>query len=61
MDAKQGLEAMRNVDPALAIPIHYNDYDVFTSSLENFQNEVRAAGLADRVHYPRHGKTYHRF
>jgi L-ascorbate metabolism protein UlaG (beta-lactamase superfamily) len=58
MDAKQGVEAMRIVDPALAIPIHYNDYDVFTSSLEDFQAEVRNAGLEDRVHYLRHGETY---
>lgn len=58
MDAKQGVEAMRIIDPALAIPIHYNDYDAFTSSLEDFQAEVRSAGLADRVHYLRHGETY---
>ena len=58
MDAEQGVEAMRIVAPALAIPIHYNDYDVFTSLLEDFQEEVRAAGLADRVHYLRHGETY---
>jgi len=58
MDAKQGVEAMRIVDPALAIPIHYNDYDVFTSSLEDFQAEVRAAGLEDRVYYLLHGETY---
>jgi len=58
MDAKQGVEAMRIVDPALAIPIHYNDYDVFTSPLSDFQNEVRAAGFEDRVHYLSHGETY---
>jgi L-ascorbate metabolism protein UlaG (beta-lactamase superfamily) len=58
MDAKQGVEAMRIVDPALAIPIHYNDYDVFTSPLSDFQAEVRAAGLEDRVHYLSHGETY---
>ena len=58
MDAKQGVEAMRIVDPALAIPIHYNDYDVFTSPLSDFQDEVRAAGLEDRVHYLSHGETY---
>jgi L-ascorbate metabolism protein UlaG (beta-lactamase superfamily) len=59
MDAKQGVEAMRLIDPALAIPIHYNDYDVFTSSLEDFKTEVRAAGLENRVHYLLHGETYH--
>ncbi|MCD6059240.1 MAG: putative metal-dependent hydrolase [Thermomicrobiales bacterium] len=58
MDAKQGVEAMRIVDPALAIPIHYNDYDVFTSPLSDFQEEVRAAGLENRVHYLSHGETY---
>ena len=58
MDAKQGVEAMRIVDPALAIPIHYNDYDVFTSPLSDFQDEVRAAGLEERVHYLSHGETY---
>jgi L-ascorbate metabolism protein UlaG (beta-lactamase superfamily) len=58
MDAKQGVEAMRIVDPALAIPIHYNDYDVFTSPLSDFQEEVRAAGLEDRVHYLSHGETH---
>ena len=58
MDAKQGVEAMRIVDPALAIPIHYSDYDVFTSPLSDFQNEVRAAGLENRVHYLSHGETY---
>ncbi len=58
MDAKQGIEAMRIIDPALAIPIHYNDYDVFTSPLSDFQDEVRAAGLEERVQYLRHGETY---
>ena len=54
----QGVEAMHIVAPALAIPIHYNDYDVFTSSLADFQEAVRAAGLQDRVHYLAHGETY---
>ncbi|MCD6032598.1 MAG: putative metal-dependent hydrolase [Thermomicrobiales bacterium] len=58
MDAKQGLEAMRIIDPALAIPIHYDDYDVFTSPLSDFREEISAAGLEDRVHYLRHGETY---
>jgi len=33
MDGKQGVDAMQIVDPAFAIPIHYNDYDVFKSPL----------------------------
>jgi L-ascorbate metabolism protein UlaG (beta-lactamase superfamily) len=58
MDGKQGVEAMRIVNPDRAIPIHYNDYDRFKSPLSDFQDEVKAAGLQDRVHYLKHGETY---
>jgi L-ascorbate metabolism protein UlaG (beta-lactamase superfamily) len=58
MDGKQGVEVMQIVKPQRAIPIHYNDYDVFTSPLSDFQNEVKASGLEDRVHYLSHGETY---
>ena len=58
MDAEQGIEAMRIVEPHTAIPIHYNDYTVFKSPLEDFKNAVTAAGLEDRVRYLTHGETY---
>jgi L-ascorbate metabolism protein UlaG (beta-lactamase superfamily) len=58
MDAEQGVEAMRIVDPRIAIPIHYNDYEVFESPLEDFKQAVNEAGLEDRVHYLAHGDTY---
>ena len=58
MDGKQGVEAMRIVNPRVGIPIHYNDYDRFQSPLSDFQNEVKAAGLQDRIHYLKHGETY---
>jgi L-ascorbate metabolism protein UlaG (beta-lactamase superfamily) len=58
MDAEQGVEAMRIVDPRTAIPIHYNDYEVFESPLEDFKQAVNEAGLEDRVHYLAHGDTY---
>lgn len=58
MDAEQGVEMLQIVKPKLAIPIHYNDYDVFKSPLSDFQRAVEAAGLADRVHYLSHGDTY---
>ena len=58
MDAEQGVRMLRLVDPKTAIPIHYNDYDVFKSPLSDFQREVEAAGLADRVRYLAHGDTY---
>jgi L-ascorbate metabolism protein UlaG (beta-lactamase superfamily) len=58
MDAKQGVEAIRIVEPRTAIPIHYNDYTVFKSPLEDFKRAVADAGLEDRVRYLSHGDTY---
>jgi L-ascorbate metabolism protein UlaG (beta-lactamase superfamily) len=57
MDGEQGVEAMRTVDPKQAIPIHYDDYDVFKSPLSDFQERVREAGFDDRVHYLGRGET----
>ena len=58
MDAEQGVEAIRIVNPREVIPVHYNDYDVFKSPLEDFKRAVEAAGFADRVRYLSHGETY---
>jgi len=58
MDAEQGVEAMRIIDPRTTIPVHYDDYDVFTSGLEDFLQAAEAAGLRDRVHPLRRGETY---
>jgi L-ascorbate metabolism protein UlaG (beta-lactamase superfamily) len=58
MDAEQGVEAMRIVDPRTVLPVHYDDYDVFTSGLEDFVAAARDAGLAERVHPWRRGDTY---
>jgi len=58
MDAEQGVRALRIVRPGTAIPIHYNDYTVFTSGLAEFLRAVAAAGLETRVHELRHGETY---
>ncbi|HYO62078.1 MAG TPA: MBL fold metallo-hydrolase [Pyrinomonadaceae bacterium] len=59
MDAEQGVEAIRIINPREVIPIHYNDYEVFKSPLEDFRRAVEAAGFADRVKYLSHGETYH--
>ncbi len=58
MDAKQGVETVRILEPRTAIPIHYNDYTVFKSPLEDFKRAVEDAGLGDHVHYLSHGDTY---
>jgi L-ascorbate metabolism protein UlaG (beta-lactamase superfamily) len=58
MDAEQGVEAIRIINPREVIPIHYNDYDVFKSPLEEFKRAVEDAGLSGRVRYLSHGETY---
>jgi L-ascorbate metabolism protein UlaG (beta-lactamase superfamily) len=58
MDDEQGIEMMRVIEPETTIPIHYNDYDVFKSPLEDFQRAVEKAGLTDRVFYMTHGESY---
>ena len=58
MDAEQGVEAIRIINPREVIPIHYNDYEVFKSPLEEFKRAVAEAGFEDRVRYLSHGESY---
>jgi L-ascorbate metabolism protein UlaG (beta-lactamase superfamily) len=58
MDAKQGIRALRLIQPLTAIPIHYNDYPVFKSALQDFLQEVQLAGLAKKLRVLKHGETY---
>ena len=58
MDGKDGVDLFKILQPKHAIPIHYNDYDVFKSPLSDFTREMKAAGLESRVAYLKHGDTY---
>ena len=58
MDADQGVEAIQIIDPDTAIPIHYNDYDVFKSPLDDFKTAATAAGLDEKMVYLAHGETH---
>ena len=58
MDAKEGLEMVNIINPKRAIPIHYNDYDVFKSPIEDFQAKIKEAGIEGNVFYLNHGETY---
>lgn len=58
MDGKQGLELMRVIRPEVTIPIHYDDYEVFASPLEEFQRLVEEAGLKDKVVYLGRSDSY---
>jgi L-ascorbate metabolism protein UlaG (beta-lactamase superfamily) len=58
MDAKQGLQLMRLVDPDVTIPIHYDDYNVFLSPLSDFKDQVDKDGYEKRVVYLDRGDAY---
>jgi L-ascorbate metabolism protein UlaG (beta-lactamase superfamily) len=58
MDAEQGVEAVKLINPRKAIPVHYNDYEVFKSPLEDFKRAAADAGLSERMVYLSHGETY---
>jgi L-ascorbate metabolism protein UlaG (beta-lactamase superfamily) len=58
MDGKDGVQLMQIIQPKKAIPIHYDDYDVFKSPLSDFAREAKAAGLDQQVVYLAHGETY---
>jgi L-ascorbate metabolism protein UlaG (beta-lactamase superfamily) len=58
MDDEQGVEAIKIINPETAIPIHYNDYDVFKSPLEDFKRAAESAGIAEKIVYLNHGDTY---
>jgi L-ascorbate metabolism protein UlaG (beta-lactamase superfamily) len=51
MDAKQGVELIRLIRPDVTIPVHYDDYDVFLSPLDDFKKAVEEAGLSEKVVY----------
>jgi L-ascorbate metabolism protein UlaG (beta-lactamase superfamily) len=56
MDAEQGVELLRIVEPRTAVPIHYDDYEAFKSPLSDFVDAVERAGLSDRVRYVGRGE-----
>ncbi len=60
MDAAQGVRALEIVGPRAAVPIHYDDYTIFGSTLEDFKTAVTDASLPTEVHYLDRGET-HRF
>ncbi|KAK4616090.1 UPF0173 metal-dependent hydrolase [Fulvia fulva] len=58
MDAVQGVKLMQLIKPDVTIPVHYDDYDVFLSPLEDFKKAVTKAGFDDRVVYLDRAEEY---
>ncbi|KAK5626900.1 hypothetical protein RRF57_002615 [Xylaria bambusicola] len=60
MDAKQGVELMKLLNPDLTMPVHFDDYSVFLSPLKDFKTEVANMGeeWRDRVIYLNRGEQF---
>jgi len=58
MDGKDGVRMMQIIAPKRTIPIHFNDYDVFKSPLDDFRRAVDGAGLSEQVIYLPPGEIY---
>ncbi|MFB4265024.1 MBL fold metallo-hydrolase [Nonomuraea sp. GTA35] len=57
MDGEQGAAWVDLINPHTVVPVHYDDYSVFSSPLDDFRHHVEQAGLADRVVYLDRGET----
>ncbi|WP_433465974.1 MBL fold metallo-hydrolase [Spirillospora sp. CA-128828] len=58
MDAGQGADLIETIRPANAVPVHYDDYTVFTSPLEDFRRELERRGLSEQATYVAPGQTH---
>jgi L-ascorbate metabolism protein UlaG (beta-lactamase superfamily) len=57
MDGAEGVDFMRRVRPAMAVPVHYDDYRVFRSGLAEFLGLAADAGMEQLVRPVRRGQT----
>lgn len=59
MTGEQAVRAVEIVDPRTAIPIHYNDFSVFRSGLDDVERAAAASSTSAEFRYLAHGDTYH--
>lgn len=57
MDARQGADLVDLVKPRSTVPIHYDDYTVFTSPLADFVDELRRRQAPSSVRHVARGQT----
>jgi len=57
MDADQGVDFLRRVQPDVAVPVHHDDYGVFVSPVTDFFQRAGEAGLPTRLRPVARGET----
>jgi L-ascorbate metabolism protein UlaG (beta-lactamase superfamily) len=58
MTGEQGVKAVEITKPKTAIPIHYNDFSVFLSGLDDFKKAAQTSTASTEFVYLAHGETY---
>jgi len=58
MTGEQAVKAVEITKPRTAIPIHYNDFSVFHSGLDDFKKAAQASTTSAKFVYLAHGETY---
>jgi L-ascorbate metabolism protein UlaG (beta-lactamase superfamily) len=58
MTGEQAVKAVEITKPRTAIPIHYNDFSVFLSGLDDFKKAAQASIATTKFVYLAHGETY---
>jgi len=58
MTGEQAVQAVEITRPHTAIPIHYNDFSVFRSGLEDFKKAAENSATSTEFVYLTHGETY---
>ncbi|MFG1929391.1 MBL fold metallo-hydrolase [Mycobacterium sp. NPDC048908] len=58
MTGEQGVRAVEITRPRTAIPIHYNDFSVFLSGLDEFKKAAQNSTISTEFVYLAHGETY---
>jgi L-ascorbate metabolism protein UlaG (beta-lactamase superfamily) len=57
MDARQGADLVEMLKPPVTVPVHYDDYDRFTSTLGDFVTEVQRRRLPGQLRTAVRGET----
>lgn len=58
MTGEQAVKAVEITKPCTAIPIHYNDFSVFLSGLDDFKKAAQTSTAGTKFVYLAHGETY---
>jgi L-ascorbate metabolism protein UlaG (beta-lactamase superfamily) len=58
MTGAQGVRAVEILRPRTATPIHYNDFSVLVSGIEDFKNAAAVSRVPTEFHYLAQGETF---